>query len=68
MGISMKNAVLLSLLLGLSACSSLEFAPIDINVEPEVNEGVVDSRVDPMAGNNERIIDEARQDGRLERK
>ncbi|WP_299796417.1 hypothetical protein [uncultured Shewanella sp.] len=64
----MKKGLLVLALMSISACSTLEFAPIDINIEPEADEGVVDSRADPMADNNERIIDEARQDGRLERK
>ncbi|WP_049772105.1 hypothetical protein [Shewanella sediminis] len=67
MAISMKNAVLLALLLGISACSNLKFAPIDVHVEPEAKGELPDSRADPMAGNNERIVNEARQDGRLER-
>jgi len=67
MVIHTNKAVLFFALLGLSACSTLEFAPIDVNVEPEVNEGSADSKADPMSGNNERIINEARQDGRLER-
>lgn len=63
----MKNGLLIFVLMSISACSTLKFEPIDVNVEPEVNEGILDSKADPMAGNNERIINEARQDGRLER-
>ena len=63
----MKKGLLVLILMSISACSTLDFEPIDINVEPD-NTGVLDSKADPMAGNNERIIDEARQDGRLERK
>ncbi|RTR40938.1 hypothetical protein EKG38_03230 [Shewanella canadensis] len=62
-----KNAVLFFILAGISACSTLEFEPIGVNVEPEANEVILDSKADPMAGDNERIINEARQDGRLER-
>ncbi len=67
MVIHANKAVLFLILVGISACSSLNFEPIDVNVEPDVNEAILDSTADPMAGDNERIINEARQDGRLER-
>jgi len=63
----MKKGLLVLVLMSNSACSSLDFEPIDINVEPD-NQEILDPKADPMVGNNERIINEARQDGRLERK
>ncbi|WP_162599135.1 hypothetical protein [Shewanella algidipiscicola] len=44
----------------LTACIS----PINVEVEQDANDGPVEIQ-DPMATDNQRIIDEARRDGRL---
>ncbi|ACA85401.1 MULTISPECIES: hypothetical protein [Shewanella] len=59
---NLKNVLLLTTLLGISACATSVYDTVDINVEQEPQQDVLDSKADPMIEHNERLIKEGRED------
>ncbi|AQS37724.1 hypothetical protein Sps_02571 [Shewanella psychrophila] len=61
----MKRVLIITALLGISACATnIDF---DLGSEDGANQGAVEVKQDPMVENNERMIEDARKDGRMER-
>ncbi|EDP99709.1 hypothetical protein [Shewanella benthica] len=61
----MKRVLIITALLGISACATnIDF---DLDSEDCANQDVVEVIQDPMIENNERMIEDARRDGRLQR-
>lgn len=58
----LATVVLMFVALGLTLTACI--SPINVEVEQDANDGPVEIQ-DPMATDNQRIIDEARRDGRL---
>ncbi len=62
--VAKMNKWILLIALGLSACSSGMSMSVTTEAEPEGDPLVVK---DPMSQDNQRIIDDAKQDGRLDK-
>ena len=61
----MKRVLIITAMLGISACATnIDF---DLDSEDDAKQDAVEAMQDPMIENNERMIEDARRDGRLQR-
>ncbi|BAJ00837.1 hypothetical protein [Shewanella violacea] len=59
----MKRVVIITALLGISACAT----NIDFDSDDSAMQDTVEAMQDPMIKNNQHMIEDARRDGRMER-
>ena len=61
----MKRVLIITAMLGISACATnIDF---DLDSEDGAKQEAVEAMQDPMIKNNQRMVEDARRDGRLER-
>ncbi|NRD73062.1 hypothetical protein HQQ94_07370 [Shewanella sp. VB17] len=59
---NLSHVLLITALLGISACATSVYDTIEMNVEQDTSTEVLDNTTDPMVEHNERLIKEGRED------